>query len=75
MWTLPRNTWRATVPPMIAAAMLSRKPDSTNTITSSTSPPVQLSGSSAGISSGTGAFLEVARQQSEAHQQQEQIGE
>ena len=53
MWTLPAKTCRATVPPMIAAAMLSRKPDTTNTITSSSTPPVQLSGSSAGIASGT----------------------
>ena len=37
---------RATVPPIIAAAMLSRNPDSTNTSASSTNPPFQSSGRS-----------------------------
>ena len=53
MWTLPRNTCRATVPPMIAAAMLSRKARQHEHDHEQRTPPVQLSGSSAGISSGT----------------------
>ena len=56
MWTLPRNTWRAIVPPISAAAMLSRKLDSTNTIASSARPPCQPSGRKAGISSGMRLF-------------------
>jgi hypothetical protein len=44
MWTRPRNTLDAIVPPISAAAMLSRKLDSTNTMTSSTKPPRQSSG-------------------------------
>ena len=75
MCTLPRNTCRAMVPPISAAAMLSRKLDSTATMTSSTKPPFQSSGRKRGISSGTLALLEMAREQRKAHQQQEQVGE
>ena len=42
----------AIVPPMSAAAMLSRKDESTNTITSSRKPPFQSSGRIFGISTG-----------------------
>ena len=56
MWTLPLNTCRAIVPPISAAAMLSRKLDSTNTIASSARPPFQPSGRKAGISSGMRLF-------------------
>ena len=44
MCTLPRNTVVATVAPIIAAAMLSRNAEITNTSASSTSPPFQSSG-------------------------------
>ncbi len=44
MCTLCRNTVAATVPPIRAAAMLSRKLDSTNTIASSRKAPRQSSG-------------------------------
>ena len=53
MCTLPRNTVDATVAPIIAAAMLSRKPESTNTSASSARPPFQPSGSRRGIRCGT----------------------
>ncbi len=56
MWTLPLKTCRAIVPPISAAAMLSRKLESTNTMASSASPPVQPSGRNAGISSGMRLF-------------------
>jgi hypothetical protein len=44
------------VPPISAAAMLSRKLDSTNTTTSRAKPPFQSSGRKAGISSGIWLF-------------------
>ena len=50
------NTWRAMVPPISAAAMLSRKLEITNTTTSSRKPPFQSSGRKAGISSGMRLF-------------------
>ena len=53
MWTLRLNTVAATVPPINAAAMLSRKLDSTNTMTSSTNPPRQSSGRYSGNCRGT----------------------
>ena len=53
MCTLPRNTVAATAPPIIAAAMLSRKLDSTKTSTSSTKPPFQSSGRYLGRMAGT----------------------
>ena len=53
---LALNTCRAIVPPISAAAMLSRKLDRTNTITSSAKPPFQSSGRNAGISSGIRLF-------------------
>ena len=56
MCTLPRNTSRAMAPPISAAAMLSRKLDSTNTITSSTKAPFQSSGRKAGMTSGSLLF-------------------
>ena len=56
IWTLPLKTCRAIVPPISAAAMLSRKPDSTNTMASSARPPRQPSGRNAGISSGMRLF-------------------
>ena len=43
----------ATVAPMMAAAMLSRNADSTNTSASSTKPPFQSSGRKRGIRCGT----------------------
>ena len=75
MCTLRRNTVAAMVPPMIAAAMLSRNDDSTKTITSSTNPPFQSSGRKRGSTAGTLAVLEVLGQQREAEQQAEQVGE
>ena len=56
MCTLPLNTCCAMVPPISAAAMLSRKLESTKTMTSSTKPPFQSSGRKRGISSGTRLF-------------------
>ena len=56
MCTLPRNTVCAMAPPIIAAAMLSRKLDSTNTSTSSTKPPFQSSGRKCGRAAGTWLF-------------------
>ncbi len=75
MCTLPLNTCRAIAPPINAAAMLSRKAESTNTIASRARPPCQPSGRNAGISSGNAAVLEMPRQQRKAHQQQEQVRE
>ena len=53
IWTFPRNTVCAIAPPIGAAAMLSRKDDSTNTITSSTNAPFQSRGRNLGSSAGT----------------------
>ena len=53
IWTLRWNTAAAMVPPMSAAAMLSRNDDNTKIITSSTRPPLQSSGRSFGNHSGT----------------------
>ena len=47
----------------------------TATMTSSTKPPFQSSGRKRGIIVGHPAFLEVAREQGEAHEQEEQVGE
>ena len=63
------------VPPISAAAMLSRNEDSTNTITSSTKPPFQSSGRKLRQLGGHVAVLEMVRQQREAEQQAEQVGE
>ena len=52
MCTLPLKTVCAIAPPIIAAAMLSRKLDSTNTSTSSTKQPFQSSGSQRGNTAG-----------------------
>ena len=65
----------AIAPPISAAAMLSRKDDSTKTITSSTKAPFQSSGRKRGRTSGTSLFSKCRDEQREAHQQQEQIGE
>ena len=75
MCTLPRKTTEATVPPMSAAAMLSRKDESTKIRTSSTNPPFQPSGRYRGITAGTWRVLEVLGQQREAHQQAEEVRE
>ena len=56
MCTLRLKSTLAIVPPIIAAAMLSRKPDITNTPASSTKPPFQSSGSRCGSASGTRLF-------------------
>ena len=48
----PLNSTAAIVPPIIAAAMLSRKVDSTNTSSSITKPPFQSSGRKRGSSAG-----------------------
>ncbi len=53
MCTLPRKTTPAIVPPINAAAMLSRNDDSTKIITSSTNAPFQSSGSRRGSHAGT----------------------
>ena len=53
MCSVCRYTARATVAPMIAAAMLSRNEESTNTSASSTTPPFQSSGRMRGSSCGT----------------------
>ena len=53
MCTLPRNTTLAIVPPISAAAMLSRKLDSTKIMTSRTNPPFQSSGRKRGRMAGT----------------------
>ena len=63
------------VPPIKAAAILSRKLEITATMTSSTKPPFQPCGRKAGISSGTPLFSKCRDKQREAHQQQEQIRE
>ena len=75
MWTFLRNTPRAMVPPMSAAAMLSRNDDSTNTMTSSMKPPFQSSGRILRQHLRHLAVLEVVREQREAEQQAEQVGE
>ena len=59
----------------MAAAMLSRNADNTNTSASSTTPPFQSSGNTRGSRCGTLALLEMPRQQRETHEQREQIGE
>ena len=56
MCTLARKSWWAMAPPMSAAAMLSRKLDSTKTITSRTKPPFQSSGRYFGRMTGTWLF-------------------
>ena len=75
MCTLPRNTTRAMVPPISAAAMLSRNDDSTNTRTSSTKPPFQSPRQEARQHRGNVRVLEVLRQQGEPHQQAEEVRE
>ena len=75
MWTFLRNTPAAMVPPISAAAMLSRKDESTKTITSSMKPPFQSSGRIVRQHLGHLAALEVVREQREAEQQAEQVGE
>ena len=75
MCTLPRNTSRAITPPISAAAMLSRKLDSTATITSSSEGALPVVGQERRHDVGQLALLEMARQQRKAHQQQEQVGE
>ena len=55
-WTRDLNNWWAMAPPMSAAAMLSRKLEMTNTITSSTKPPFQSSGRNLGSTTGTWLF-------------------
>ena len=72
-WTRPRKTVAATPPPIIAAAMLSRKADMTQTIASSANAPFQPLGSSTGSRSGIPGLLEVLGEQAEAHQQPEQV--
>ncbi len=56
MCTLARKSWWAMAPPMSAAAMLSRKLDSTKTITSMTNAPFQSSGRYFGRITGTWLF-------------------
>ena len=56
MCTLARNSWCAMAPPMSAAAMLSRKDDSTKIITSSAKPPFQPSGRKRGSMMGMRLF-------------------
>ena len=53
MWTLPRKTVCAMAPPIIAAAMLSRNEDSTNTIASSANAPFACPGRYFGSTAGT----------------------
>ncbi len=64
MWTLPLKTLRAIVPPIIAAAMLSRNADITKTMARSTSPPVQwvgrILGSLSGILLSSKCFAKIA---------------
>ena len=52
----PDSTWRAIVPPISAAAMLSRKLESTNTMIKRTKPPFQSSGRILGSTTGTWLF-------------------
>ena len=75
MCTLPRKTAFAIVPPMIAAAMLSRKLDSTNTIQSSTKPPFQSSGRMRGSSSGTWLSSKCFESSAKPSSRQQQVGE
>mgnify|MGYP003693943631 CR=1 FL=1 len=66
----------AIVPPISAAAMLSRKLDRTNTMTSSTKPPFQSSGRKRGAASPVRDLSSKCfGQQREAQQQAEQVGE
>src|SRR5215204_4776038 len=74
MWTFPAKTWRAIVPPISAAAILSRKPDRVKTIASSTKPPFQVRKQGRHLVRDS-AFLEVAREDRKSHQQQEQVSE
>ena len=75
MWTLPRNTVCAIAPPISAAAMLSRKEDSTNTMTSSTKAPFHSRGRIFRQHRRHLAVLEMLRQQRETEQQAQQVGE
>ena len=53
MWTFLRKTVCAIAPPISAAAMLSRKADSTKTMASSAKAPFQSSGRKRGSACGT----------------------
>ena len=73
MWTLPRKTVCAIAPPIIAAAMLSRKLEPTNTSTSSRKAPFQSSGKVGRQDRGHLALLEQVGQQGEAEEEQQQV--
>ena len=75
MCTLPRNTCRAIVPPISAAAMLSRKLDSTNDDNEQREAALPVVRQERRHLFRDLALLEMPRQQRKAHQQQEQVGE
>ncbi len=72
---LVAKTPAATVPPIRAAAMLSRKLDRKKIRTKRTKPPGQPAGRKRGSILGDAAVLEVAGQQGETQQQAQQVGE
>ena len=75
MCTFLRNTPAAMVPPISAAAMLSRNEDSTKTMHEQHEAALPVVGQEVRQHLGHVAALEMVGQQREAEQQAEQVGE
>ena len=75
MCTLPRKTCRAMRPPIIAAAMLSRKLESTNTSDEQDEAALPVVGQEARQDRRRAAVLEMLGEEREADQQPEEVGE